>query len=121
MNIALWIMQGLLAVFFMMPGTMKLITSDEKMRERMKAGPEKSLLGTRILGFLEVLGAIGIIVPYWTGILPILTPLTAVCFAIVMVGAIIVHAQKHEYKILPVLGVALILSLVVAYYRFFSL
>ena len=118
MNIALWIIQGLLAAFFVMPGTMKLITPDEKMRERMKAGPEKSLLPTRILGLLEVLGAIGIIVPYWTGILPLLTPLTAVCFAIVMVGAIASHARKHEYKVLPVLGVAFILSLVVAYYRF---
>ena len=51
-------------------------------------------------------------------ILSVLTPIAAVCFAIVMVGAVVVHAQKHEYKVLPVLGVAIVLSLVVAYYRF---
>jgi uncharacterized membrane protein YphA (DoxX/SURF4 family) len=103
MNTALWIIQGLLAAFFFMPGAMKLITPTEKLREKMKAGPEKSLLPTRILGLLEVLGAIGIIIPYWTGILPLLTPLAAVCFAIVMVGAVVVHAQKHEYKLCPCL------------------
>ena len=118
MNIALWIIQGLLAAFFIMPGAMKLLTPGEKLREKMQAGPEKSLVGTRILGLLEILGAIGIIVPYWTGILPVLTPLAAVGFAIVMVGACVVHYQKHDYKILPVLSVAFILSLVVAYYRF---
>jgi len=118
MNTALWIIQGLLAAFFIMPGAMKLLTPDEKLRERLKAGPEKSLLSTRILGLLEILGAIGIIVPYYTGILPWLTPLAAIGFAIVMVGAVVVHVQKHEYKIMPVLGIAFILSLVVAYYRF---
>jgi hypothetical protein len=118
MNTALWIMQGVLAALFIIPGIMKLITPGEKLREKMKAAPEKSLLPTRLLGLLEVLGVIGIIVPYYTGIFPVLTPITALCFAVVMVGAVVVHAQKHEYKTLPVLGVAFVLSLVVAYYRF---
>ena len=118
MNTALWLIQGLLAAFFIMPGAMKLVTPDDKMRERLKAGPEKSLLPFRMLGMLEVLGSIGIILPYWTGILPILTPLSAVGFAIVMVGAVVVHAKQDDYKIMPVLGLVFVLSIVVAYYRF---
>jgi NADPH:quinone reductase-like Zn-dependent oxidoreductase len=37
------------------------------------------------------------------GIAPILTPITAVCFAVVMIGAFVVHFNKHEFKILPMI------------------
>jgi DoxX-like family len=113
MNTAIWIMQGVLAAYFLMPAVMKLTTSKQKLIDK-----KEPVLQIRILGFLELLGVIGIIIPYLTGILPILTPLAAIGFIVVMVGAFVVHYKKKEYKILPLLVLAFILSLVVAYYRF---
>ena len=118
MNTALWIMQGILAAMFIMPGYMKVAMPAAKMREHNQLAPDDTILQFRLLGWLEWLGVIGIIVPWLTGIAPILTPITAVCFAIVMIGAAYVHAQKHDYKVMPLLAVIFILSGVVAYYRF---
>jgi len=121
MNIAVWIMQGILAAWFLMPATMKLISPKEKMIEKRQLKPNDSVMPVRILGLLELLGVIGIIIPSLKGILPILTPLAAIGFSVVMAGAFVVHYNRKEYKILPLLVLAFILSLVVAYYRFKTL
>lgn len=118
MNTTIWIIQGVLAAFFLMPAVMKLISSKQKIIDTKALKPDGMILPIRILGFVELLGVIGIIIPYLTGILPILTPLSAIGFSVVMVGAFVAHFKKKEYKILPLLVLAFILSLVVAYYRF---
>lgn len=118
MNTAIWIIQGLLAAFFLMPAYKKLSTPKQKLIEMKQIKPGESTARVRLLGFAELLGVIGIIVPYLTGILPILTPLAATGFGIVMVGAIVVHYKVNDYKVLPLLGLALVLSGVVAFYRF---
>jgi uncharacterized membrane protein YphA (DoxX/SURF4 family) len=117
-NTALWIMQGILAAMFIMPGYMKVTSPAAKVREMNGMAPGASIIQFRLLGWLEWLGVIGIIVPWLTGIAPILTPITAVCFAIVMVGAAVMHGQKKDYKVMPLLAVIFILSVIVAYYRF---
>jgi hypothetical protein len=118
MNTLIWIIQGVLAVFFLIPGTMKLIIPKQKMIDMKKLKPGGAVLPVRMLGFVELLGAIGIIVPFLTGIFPILTPIAAVGFGLVMVGAFIEHYHKEEYKILPLLIFVFFLSLLVAWYRF---
>src|SRR5580658_1031014 len=118
MNTALWIIQGLLAAFFLMPAYKKLSTPKEKLIEMKQIKPGESTLRVRLLGLVELLGSVGIIVPYLTGILPVLTPLAAVGFGIVMVGAIVVHYKINDFKVLPLLGLVLVLSGVVAFYRF---
>jgi hypothetical protein len=65
-----------------------------------------------------LLGCVGIIVPWLTEIAPILTPITAVCFCIIMIAGFVVHTKKREYKMLPMLIVVFTMSLVVAYCRF---
>lgn len=59
---------------------------------------------------LEVVGAIGLILPLATGIAPILTPLAATGIAIIMIGAVVVHLRRHEPAapaiVLAVLAVA---------------
>jgi len=52
----------------------------------------------RFIGLAEIAGAIGVIVPQLTGMLPMLTPLAAACFAIIMVMAIPIHYKRGEYK-----------------------
>ena len=66
-----------------------------------------------------MLGALGMILPMLTGILPWLTPLAAVGLSIIQVLAIfMVHLPKKEYQVIPVNIVLLALSIFVAYGRF---
>ncbi|KFF12911.1 hypothetical protein IW15_09000 [Chryseobacterium soli] len=118
MNIILWIIQGLLSAFFIMPGYGKITGSKEKHIADGHLKTNSSIIPIRILGVLELLGCVGIIVPWLTGIAPILTPITAVCFCIIMVAGMLVHTSKQEYKMLPMLIIVFILSAVVAYHRF---
>ncbi len=85
MNIALWIVQTLLALLFLFAGGMKLVTPMEEMMKQMPI----SLPGWFVLftGVVEVLGAIGVILPWLLRIQPGLTPLAAVGLVIIMIGA----------------------------------
>lgn len=118
MNTVIWIFQIVLAAWFAMPAYRKLTTPKEKMIEEKQLPPDKNPAPIRILGFLEALGIIGIILPQLLDIRPILTPVTAVCFSVVMAGAFLVHLKKAEYKVLPIIALAFIMSVIVAYYRF---
>ena len=109
--------QGLLSAFFLMTGFGKVSSSKEKHIESGHLKPESPVAPLWILGTLEMIGSVGIIVPWLTGIAPILTPITAICFCCVMIGALVVHTQKKQYKFLPLPVVVIALCLVVAYYR----
>lgn len=121
MNTSLWVIQGLLAVFFIMPGVGKISNSKAKHISdgHIKAGA--SVIPIRVLGMLELLGCVGIIVPWYTGIAPVLTPVTASCFCVIMLAGMVVHFHKQEYKMLPMLIIVFVLSSLVAYYRFTAL
>ena len=85
MNLALWIVQGLLAAIFLVAGGMKLIMPIEEMMKQMPIPlPRWFLLFT---GVVEVVGAIGVILPWLLRIRPGLTPLAAAGLVIVMIGA----------------------------------
>ena len=75
----------------------------------------------RFIGISEILGAVGIILPWMLGIAPVLTPLTAVCFAVIMVFAARIHYRLHEPKNVITNLVALVISLFIAYFRFAEL
>ena len=83
MNIALWIAQGLLAAIFLFAGGMKLVMPVEEMTKQI-ALPGLFL---RFIAVCEVLGAIGLILPWLLRIRPGLTPLAAAGLAIIMIGA----------------------------------
>ena len=98
MNIALWIVQGLLAVAYGFAGGLKIFTPD-KLRNNPKAGhfASKSDGYFRSIGIPEFLGALGMILPMVTGILPWLTPLAAVGLSIIQLLAIFtVHLPRKE-------------------------
>jgi len=78
MNIVLWIVQGLLAAAFLMFGGMKLMKSKEELAERMGWVEGFSQNTIRGIGLLEVLGAIGLILPWALLIFPALTGLAAI-------------------------------------------
>jgi uncharacterized membrane protein YphA (DoxX/SURF4 family) len=119
MNTALWIVQILLALVFFMAGIMKLLTPIEKAAERTPYVEDFEQRHLHAIGIVEILGALGLILPAATGILPWLTPLAAVGLALTMVGAIIVHVRRKEYPNTIMNVILLLMSLFVAYGRFF--
>lgn len=50
----------------------------------------------KLIGLLEVVGALGLILPLLLSVAPILTPFAAIGLAIVMAGAIVLHARRNE-------------------------
>jgi uncharacterized membrane protein YphA (DoxX/SURF4 family) len=112
---ALWIAQVLLAAIFLATGTTKLTQP----RLKMAAGPMRWAADVtdrqfRTIGLLEVVGAIGLILPAALGIAPLLTSLAAVGLVLVMVGAIYTHVRYDESERLAVPIVVLALALFVA-------
>ena len=101
MQIALWITSGLLAFAMVAAGLMKLVTPRVKLAEKMKWAATWSDSNVKLLGAAEVLGAIGLIVPQLTGILPILTPIAAACLVVLMIGAVKTHADFKEPVVVP--------------------
>lgn len=118
MNIALWIAQGLLAAAFLMAGLMKATQPKEKLSANMAWVNDFSQSQIRTIGILEILGAIGLILPAVTGILPILTPLAALGLALTMIGAALTHWRRGESQMIVVNTVLLLLAAFVAYGRF---
>lgn len=117
MGIAIWIVQGLLALVFAGSGISKLVQPYEKLAERMGYVKDFSPGAIRAIGTWEVLGAIGVILPALTGILPWLTPLAAFGLALIMAGAAATHLRRGEYRMLVVNLVLLGLAALVAYGR----
>ncbi|RVX45935.1 DoxX-like protein [Nonomuraea polychroma] len=98
MNLALWICAGLLAVVLLTGGVGKLVVPQEKMAAMRGAGwtADFSVGFLKILGTIEVLGAVGLILPAVTGIAPVLVPVAAVGVVVLMVGAMITHLRRGE-------------------------
>ena len=120
MNIALWIVQILLAIVFLIAGIMKVTKTKEEMAEKMRWVEDFSQQAIRTIGVLEILGAVGLILPAVTGILPILTPLAAVCLVLTMIGAIIAHVRHGEYSDIVINLVLLAMAAFVVYGRFIA-
>ena len=85
MNVALWIVQVLLALLFLFAGGMKLIMPIEELMKQMPLALPGWFI--RFIAVVEVLGGIGVILPWLTGIRPGLTPLAAAGLVILMIGA----------------------------------
>ena len=117
MNIALWIVQVLLLGMFGMAGVMKTFMT-AKAKETLPWAKESSDIFVRFVGISELLGALGMFLPILTGIMPWLTALAAVGFAIIQILAIFtVHVPKKEYNVLPMNVVLMALAIFVAWGR----
>lgn len=117
MNIVLWIVQILLALAFGMAGAMKATKPVEAMVARMAWAADYSPRTIKLIGLVEILGALGLILPQLTGIATILTPVAAIGLAIVMVLAIGVHLRRREYPVILFNVILLALSIFVAWGR----
>ena len=98
MNLALWIVAGLLAVVYLLSGIGKLIVPKEKLAAFPGGGwVEDFSAGTvKAIGALEVLAAVGLVLPAAIDIAPVLVPLAAVGLVLLMAGATITRIRLHE-------------------------
>jgi uncharacterized membrane protein YphA (DoxX/SURF4 family) len=121
MLIAVWIVSGLLALAYLVAGGTKVFTGYDKIQDRMTWTSHAKPWHVKVVGVLEILGAIGLIVPILTGILPILAPIAASGLALLQVVAIVIHFRIGEGKKIGGNVVLLLLALFVAIVRFAGL
>lgn len=114
MNIALWVVQIVLALLFALSGIQKTIQPIDTLAAQMAWVKDFSPAMVRLIGVAEILGAIGLIVPAWTGILPILTPLAAIGLALLMAGALYTNYRHHDVTgmVIDVVVLALIVFVI---------
>jgi hypothetical protein len=114
LNVALWVVQGWLAAVFLIAGAVKLAQRKAALEQRpgMAYVADRTPTEMKLLGLAEVLGAIGLVVPWLLRTAPGLTPVAAACLAVLMLGAVAVHRRRHESMAFP--GGLLALSLFVA-------
>lgn len=120
MTIALWIVSGILAAMYIGAGSMKTFQPKEKLTA-MTWTQRYSAPMVKFIGIAEILGGIGIILPWLTGIAPVLTPIAASGLALVQVLAVIDHLRNREYSVLPTNIVLLAAALFAAIARFMAL
>ncbi|GIH75970.1 DoxX family protein [Planobispora longispora] len=120
MNLALWIVAGLLATAFLAGGVIKLVTPKEKLAATPLGGwtEDFSAGAVKAIGLLEFLAAAGLILPAALGVAPVLVPLAAVGLVLLMVGAMITHLRRHETKVIVVNLAYIALAGFVAWGRF---
>jgi VIT1/CCC1 family predicted Fe2+/Mn2+ transporter len=124
METVLWIVQAVLAAVFLTTGLIKLTQPRQRLAEG--EGGMKSMSWAahvtdpqfRAIGLVEVLGAIGLILPAALGIAPILTPIAATGLALAMVGAVLTHLRLGEKDRIAAPLVLLVLLVFVAIERF---
>ncbi|MFD4870675.1 DoxX family protein [Streptomyces sp. NPDC058412] len=99
MYIAYWIVAGLLALFYVYAGTLKVIRSRDQLRPMMSWVDRVPLPALRALGTVEILGATGLILPPLTGIALPLAPAAAGGLVLLQAGAIAVHLTGEDRRI----------------------
>src|SRR5215207_9987941 len=93
LNIVLWSVQGFLALFFLAAGAPKIFGRGIEKWTGFSDLPRSQVV---FIGFVEVLGAVGLVLPMATGVLPWLTPLAAVGLAIiVLMASWVSHASRR--------------------------
>ena len=119
MNLILWILQGTLAVVFAGSGLAKSTMSRDRLLATGQTGIALFPMPVvRVTAVCELLAAAGLVLPWATGIAPVLTPLAAVGLCVVMVGAASSHARLREPLSVAANTVLFAMALAVAVGRF---
>ena len=118
MNTVLWICAALLALAFFAAGAMKVTQSKEKLATSgMRWTEDYNAATIRTIGVLEVLAAIGLILPALLNVAPVLVHVAALGLGVIMLGAAYTHARRREYPMVLGNVVLLALAAVVAWGR----
>jgi hypothetical protein len=119
MNLALWIAAGLLAAVALLGGITKTFVPKDKLAAhdggRWTRNASTGFIKT--LGVLELLAAVGLVLPAVVGIAPVMVAVTALCWVLLMVGAMITHGRFGQYKLVLVNVAYLAIAAFVAWGR----
>ncbi len=120
MNLTLWIITGLLTVVALTGGVSKTFVPKEKLAHVPGGGWTKDHTAgfVKTLGVLELLAVAGLILPAVVDVAPVLVPITAVCWVLLMVGAMITHLRRDERKFVMLNLVYLAVAAFIAWGRF---
>jgi uncharacterized membrane protein YphA (DoxX/SURF4 family) len=118
MSVVLWILQIVLAVVFLSAGLAKLTQPKARLAGSMKWVDDFSGRSVKYIGALEILGALGVVLPWATGVARVLTPIAATGLLVIMVCAMATHTRRKEYTNIGANVVLAALALVVAVARF---
>ena len=110
MTILYWIIAGVTALAFLFAGGMKIVGPESALREKGVLPERRSMARERGIGAVEVLGALGLILPPLTGIAPVLAPIAATGLVITMVVAVANHRSHGEPINGPIVPGALALA-----------
>ena len=120
MNLTLWIATGVLAVVALVGGISKAFVPKEKLAE-YEGGEwtqQASVGFVKTLGILELLAAVGLVLSAVLDIAPVMVPVTAVCWVLLMVGAMITHGRLGQFKFVMLNSVYFVLAAFIAWGRF---
>jgi hypothetical protein len=120
MNLALWIITGLLAAVALIGGVSKTFIPTETL-SHVPGGQwtdDHTAGFVKTLGILELLAVAGLTLPAAVDVAPVVVPITAVCWVLLMVGAIITHLRRGEHPFALLNLAYLALAVFIAWGRF---
>ncbi len=110
MEIAYWVVAGVLAVFYLYSGVLKLVRSQERLAPMMGWVDTVPMPAVRTIGAVEVLGAVGLVLPPLTGVATVLALVAAVGFVVLQAGATTLHLARGEARLIGLNLVLLVLA-----------
>jgi hypothetical protein len=120
MNVTLWTITGLLAAIALVGGISKTFVPKQKLASVPGGGwtNDHAAGFVRTLGVLELLAAVGLILPAVLDVAPVLVPVTAVSWVLLMIGAMATHLRRGEQRFALLNLIYLALAVFVAVARF---
>jgi hypothetical protein len=119
-NVGLWIATGLLAVVAFVGGVSKAFVPKEKLAAHSGGEwvEDVDVRFVKALGALELLAAVGLVLPAVLDIAAVMVPVTAVCWVLLMIGAMVTHGRLGQVKFVMVNTVYLAIAVFIAWGRF---
>ncbi|MET7614158.1 DoxX family protein [Streptomyces seoulensis] len=120
MDLALWISAWALAVVALVGGVSKTFVAKEKLAGVHGGGWTEGVGGrsVKVLGVLELLAAVGLVLPALLDRVPVLVPVTAACWVLLMIGAMVTHGRRREFGFVVLNLAYLALAAFIAWGRF---
>lgn len=115
MELAYWIVAGLLAVFYLYAGGKKAVQSKERLAPMMGWADTVPMGLVRGIGAVEILGAAGLVLPPLTGVAPVLAPVAALGLVLLQVLATGLHVSRGELKETGLNAALIVLAAVAAW------
>ena len=116
MTIALWIVEGLLGLIFVITGSFKFFQTKEKVIESGGTWAEDFKPGIiKIIAGAELISGLLVIVPRLLGHGHYLTFISAASIALIMTGSIYTHIRRKEFQHAIINSVSFLMALFVLY------